>query len=101
MQMPAGMVCSGQVGASSNVCVAKLQNATPAGMYLPMTGNLNVNWHCIGPFGGSVAFTQSTAAKKRAIIFNIRKRNFSRMMKRHLTDAELEQLSTASDEEER
>jgi len=31
MQMPAGMTCSGTVGAATNVCVAKLQNATPAG----------------------------------------------------------------------
>ena len=42
MKMPAGMVCSGQVGAASNVCVAKLQNATPAGKQpFPMSLNLN------------------------------------------------------------
>jgi hypothetical protein len=32
MQMPAGMTCSGTVGTATNVCIAKLQNATPAGM---------------------------------------------------------------------
>lgn len=32
----------------------------------------------LGPFGGSVAFTQSAAAKKRAIEYNLRKRHFTR-----------------------
>lgn len=63
IQMPAGMTCSGSVGGASNVCVAKLQNSALA-----------------GPFGGSVAFTQSTAAKKRAIEYNLRKRNFARAL---------------------
>lgn len=61
--MPAGMTCSGSVGGASNVCVAKLQNAALA-----------------GPFGGSVAFTQSAAAKKRAIEYNLSKRRFARSL---------------------
>ncbi|KAH7351299.1 hypothetical protein BKA65DRAFT_583670 [Rhexocercosporidium sp. MPI-PUGE-AT-0058] len=61
MAMPAGMTCSGSVGGAQNVCVAKLQNAALA-----------------GPFGGSVAFTQSAAAKKRAIEYNLSKRRFAR-----------------------
>jgi len=64
IQMPAGMTCSGTSGGASNVCVAKLQNAALA-----------------GPFGGSVAFTQSAAAKKRAIEYNLSKRNFARSLK--------------------
>ena len=64
IQMPAGTVCSGVVAGASGVCVAKLQNAALA-----------------GPFGGSVAFTQSPAAKKRAIEYNLAKRNFARSLK--------------------
>jgi hypothetical protein len=63
VQMPAGMTCSGSVGGASNVCVAKLQNSALA-----------------GPFGGSVAFTQSAAAKKRAIEYNLSKRRFARSL---------------------
>lgn len=59
--MPAGMTCQGQVGGASNVCVARLANSALA-----------------GPFGGSVAFTQSPAAKKRAIEYNLAKRRFAR-----------------------
>ncbi|KAH8597336.1 MAS3 protein [Bisporella sp. PMI_857] len=81
MQLPAGMVCEGQVGDVSNVCVAKLQNATPA-----------------GPFGGAVAFTQSAAAKKRAIRYNIRKRAISRTLKRDLSLEELLALARETDE---
>ncbi|KAL1649243.1 hypothetical protein SLS58_001818 [Diplodia intermedia] len=61
VQMPAGMTCSGRAGGADNVCVARIRNNTPA-----------------GPFGGSVAFTQSAAAKKRAIEYNLRKRHFAR-----------------------
>ncbi|TVY75747.1 hypothetical protein LSUE1_G007620 [Lachnellula suecica] len=61
IQMPAGMTCSGTSGGASNVCVAKMQNAALA-----------------GPFGGSVAFTQSAAAKKRSIEYNLSKRRFAR-----------------------
>lgn len=51
VQMPAGMTCSGTVAGVQNVCVVRLQNAALA-----------------GPFGGSAAFTQSTAAQKRALM---------------------------------
>jgi len=61
VQMPAGMTCSGSAGGASNVCVVRLQNAALA-----------------GPFGGSAAFTQSTAAKKRAVEYNLRKRHMAR-----------------------
>jgi hypothetical protein len=50
VQMPAGMTCQATVGGASNVCIVRLQNSALA-----------------GPFGGSAAFTQSTAAKKRAV----------------------------------
>jgi hypothetical protein len=63
IQMPAGMTCSGSVAGAENVCVAKLQNSALA-----------------GPFGGSVAFTQSPAAKKRAIEYNLSKRRFARAL---------------------
>ncbi|KHJ30021.1 putative egh16h1-like protein [Erysiphe necator] len=49
-KMPDGMTCDASVGGVQNVCVMKLQNKAAA-----------------GPFGGSVAFTQSAKAKKRAI----------------------------------
>ncbi|TVY93225.1 hypothetical protein LAWI1_G001999 [Lachnellula willkommii] len=61
IQMPAGMTCSGTSGGATGVCVAKLQNSALA-----------------GPFGGSAAFTQSAAAKKRAIEYNLSKRRFAR-----------------------
>ncbi|KIN05734.1 hypothetical protein OIDMADRAFT_141441 [Oidiodendron maius Zn] len=63
VQMPAGMTCSGTVGGASNVCIVKLQNSALA-----------------GPFGGSAAFTQSAAAKKRAIEYNLSKRRFARAL---------------------
>lgn len=63
IQVPAGMTCSGSVGGATNVCIARLQNSALA-----------------GPFGGSVAFTQSSAAKKRAIEYNLSKRRFSRAL---------------------
>jgi hypothetical protein len=59
--MPQGMTCQGTAGGATNVCVVRLQNAALA-----------------GPFGGSAAFTQSAAAKKRAVEFNLRKRHFAR-----------------------
>lgn len=68
VQMPAGMTCSGSVGGASNVCVAKVQNSALA-----------------GPFGGSVAFTQSAAARKRSIEYNLSKRRFARAL---ATDSE-------------
>ena len=50
VQMPAGMTCSASVGGADNVCVVRVQNSAIA-----------------GPFGGSGAFTQSPAARKRSI----------------------------------
>ncbi|KAH8911992.1 MAS3 protein [Coniochaeta sp. PMI_546] len=61
IQMPAGMTCQGSVGGATGVCVARLQNSALA-----------------GPFGGSVVFTQSPAAKKRAIEYNLAKKRFAR-----------------------
>lgn len=50
VQMPAGMTCDATVGGATNVCVVRVRNNTPA-----------------GPFGGSAAFTQTPAARKRAL----------------------------------
>lgn len=61
VQMPAGMTCQGTAGGASNVCVVRMQNAALA-----------------GPFGGSAAFTQTTAQRKRAIEYNLRKRHMAR-----------------------
>ncbi|KAF1849394.1 uncharacterized protein K460DRAFT_376041 [Cucurbitaria berberidis CBS 394.84] len=61
VQMPAGMTCQGTAGGAQNVCIVRVQNAALA-----------------GPFGGSAAFTQSTAAKKRAVEYNLRKRHMAR-----------------------
>ncbi|ORY68474.1 uncharacterized protein BCR38DRAFT_335820 [Pseudomassariella vexata] len=55
--MPAGMTCDATVGQAQNVCVARVRNGAGA-----------------GPFGGSVAFTQTPAARKRAIAYRIKKR---------------------------
>ncbi|KAK2023320.1 hypothetical protein LX32DRAFT_147839 [Colletotrichum zoysiae] len=64
IKMPAGMTCDANVGGASNVCVARLRNAALA-----------------GPFGGSVAFTQSATARKRAVEFKLRKRTEARAFK--------------------
>ncbi|KAK1980744.1 hypothetical protein LZ30DRAFT_594168 [Colletotrichum cereale] len=64
VQMPAGMTCEANVGGTSNVCIARLRNAALA-----------------GPFGGSVCFTQSVTARKRAVEFKLRKRNEARAFK--------------------
>jgi hypothetical protein len=61
VQMPAGMTCTGSAGGANNVCVVRMQNAALA-----------------GPFGGSAAFVQSGAAKKRAVEYNLRKRHMAR-----------------------
>jgi hypothetical protein len=61
VQMPQGMTCTGQAGGASNVCVVRVQNSALA-----------------GPFGGSAAFTQSKAAKKRAVEFGVSKRRVER-----------------------
>ncbi|KAL2072013.1 hypothetical protein VTL71DRAFT_11356 [Oculimacula yallundae] len=63
VQMPAGMTCSGTIGSAQNVCVVRMANKTPA-----------------GPFGGAGAFTQSAAAKKRAIEYNLSKRRMARKL---------------------
>lgn len=57
VQMPAGMTCDGTVGSVNNVCVVRVRNTAAA-----------------GPFGGAAAFTQSTAARKRAIAYRLKKR---------------------------
>ncbi|AEO66255.1 uncharacterized protein THITE_34861 [Thermothielavioides terrestris NRRL 8126] len=57
VQMPAGMTCDGTVAGVNNVCIVRVRNNALA-----------------GPFGGSAAFTQSAAARKRAIEYRMRKR---------------------------
>jgi hypothetical protein len=57
VKMPAGMTCEGKVGNVRNVCIVRMRNDTPA-----------------GPFGGSAAFTQSAAGRKRAIAFRLLKK---------------------------
>ncbi|KAF4592175.1 cell surface protein (Mas1) [Ophiocordyceps camponoti-floridani] len=55
--LPQGMVCKASCGGAQNVCVCRMRNNTPA-----------------GPFGGSVAVTQSSNAVKRAVAYRLRKR---------------------------
>ncbi|POS69455.1 MAS1 protein [Diaporthe helianthi] len=50
VQMPPGTTCDATVGSATNVCIMRVRNNTPA-----------------GPFGGAVAFTQTPAARKRAL----------------------------------
>jgi hypothetical protein len=57
VQMPAGMTCDATVAGTPNVCVMRVRNGAAA-----------------GPFGGSVAFTQSTTSRKRAIAYKLKKR---------------------------
>ncbi|KAH8712166.1 cell surface protein [Phaeosphaeriaceae sp. PMI808] len=57
VKMPAGMTCEATVGGTPNVCVMRVRNGAAA-----------------GPFGGSVAFTQSAGARKRAIAYRLKKR---------------------------
>ncbi|KZZ95391.1 hypothetical protein AAL_04622 [Moelleriella libera RCEF 2490] len=57
VQMPQGMTCEGKMKDAENVCIVRVQNGAAA-----------------GPFGGSAAFTQSKAARKRAIAYRLRKR---------------------------
>lgn len=57
VQMPAGMTCDATVAGVDNVCVVRVRNSAAA-----------------GPFGGSAAFTQSPAARKRAIAYRLKKR---------------------------
>lgn len=58
VMMPAGMTCDASVGGADNVCVVRVRNNTPA-----------------GPFGGSAAFTQTDAGRKRAIAYRLKKRS--------------------------
>ncbi|KAI1144267.1 hypothetical protein F5Y05DRAFT_22747 [Hypoxylon sp. FL0543] len=55
VQMPAGMTCDGSVGGADNVCIVRVRNNAIA-----------------GPFGGSAAFTQSPAARKRALDYRMK-----------------------------
>lgn len=57
VQMPAGVTCEATVAGTPNVCVMRVRNGALA-----------------GPFGGSVAFTQGAAARKRALAYRLRKR---------------------------
>ncbi|KKY20823.1 putative mas3 protein [Phaeomoniella chlamydospora] len=57
VQMAQGTVCSGTSGGASNVCIVRVQNSAAA-----------------GPFGGSAAFTQSAAGKKRALEYRLKQR---------------------------
>ncbi|KAK0751449.1 hypothetical protein B0T18DRAFT_318859 [Schizothecium vesticola] len=57
VQMPAGMTCEGTVGGVQNVCVVRVRNGAAA-----------------GPFGGSAAFTQSPAARRRAVAYRLKRR---------------------------
>lgn len=57
VQMPQGMTCDATVAGTPNVCVMRVRNGAAA-----------------GPFGGSVAFTQGVAARKRAIAYRLKKR---------------------------
>jgi len=71
-KMPAGTVCSGTVAGQTGVCIMRLNNNTPA-----------------GPFGGSVAFIQSPAAKKRALEYlALKKRHFARGVVARATEDE-------------
>lgn len=57
VQMPAGMTCDASVGGADNVCIVRVRNGAGA-----------------GPFGGSAAFTQTPAARKRAIAYRMKMR---------------------------
>ncbi|KAK0620073.1 hypothetical protein B0T14DRAFT_586110 [Immersiella caudata] len=58
VQMPAGMTCEGTVAGVDNVCVVRVRNGAAA-----------------GPFGGSAAFTQSPAARRRALEYRKKRRS--------------------------
>ncbi|OTB17751.1 hypothetical protein K445DRAFT_56117 [Daldinia sp. EC12] len=65
VQMPEGMTCDANVGDAQNVCIVRVRNQAIA-----------------GPFGGSAAFTQSPAARKRAIAYRLKKRNSAEQNRR-------------------
>jgi hypothetical protein len=61
-RIPAGTVCSGTVAGQTGVCIMRFNNAALA-----------------GPFGGSLAVVQSSAARKRALEYlALKKRHFAR-----------------------
>ena len=68
VQMPAGMTCDATVAGVANTCVVRVRNNTPA-----------------GPFGGSAAFTQTPAARKRAIAYRLKKRQEEQRRRRSFT----------------
>ena len=80
VQMPAGMTCSGNVGGASNACVLRAMNGAAA-----------------GPFGGSVAFTQTAAQRKRAIQYRLKAKRY--VNKRDLA-SDLQALVDAEHEEQ-
>ncbi|KEY74342.1 hypothetical protein S7711_00499 [Stachybotrys chartarum IBT 7711] len=57
VKMAPGQTCDASVGGADNVCVVRVRNGAGA-----------------GPFGGSAAFTQTTAGRKRAIAYRLKKR---------------------------
>lgn len=57
VKMPQGMSCDASVGGADNVCIVRVRNGAAA-----------------GPFGGSGAFTQTAAARKRAVAYRLKKR---------------------------
>ncbi|KAI1439603.1 hypothetical protein F5Y02DRAFT_54495 [Annulohypoxylon stygium] len=65
VQMPVGMTCDATVGGASNVCVVRVRNNAIA-----------------GPFGGSAAFTQSPAARKRALNYRMKMKRQSEQNRR-------------------
>ncbi|KAJ6447227.1 cell surface protein [Purpureocillium lavendulum] len=84
VQMPQGMTCEGTVAGVNNVCIVRVRNSTPA-----------------GPFGGSAAFTQSNAARKRAIAYRLKKRfEINRPTEEEFRAAEAAELEEEGDDEE-
>ncbi|KAL7626480.1 hypothetical protein AAE478_003252 [Parahypoxylon ruwenzoriense] len=65
VQMPDGMTCDGTVGGAEGVCIVRVRNNAAA-----------------GPFGGAAAFTQSSAARKRAIAYRLKKREAAEQNRR-------------------
>ncbi|KAL2258978.1 hypothetical protein VTK26DRAFT_7508 [Humicola hyalothermophila] len=57
VRMPDGMTCDATVAGVDNVCIVRVRNSALA-----------------GPFGGSAAFTQSPAARKRAIEYRLKRK---------------------------
>ena len=83
VQMPQGMTCEGSAGGANNVCIVRVRNGAAA-----------------GPFGGSAAFTQSPAARKRAIAYRLRKRFELNRTPEDLATADVEEQEDDEDLEE-